>query len=285
MVQYEYHDVNRRGTIKRVDYITHDWNGNPIEKYVNIYLPYRHDETNKYNILYLMHGGGGNPDAWLDTCMVKNMLDYMIDQKQIQPLIIAFPSYYKIPRETVKPDTDNERMQSQFYQEELIDETLPAVEAACSTYAEELTKDGFRKSRMHRGFGGFSMGSCTTWFAFEKNIDYFAWFLPFSGDCWEVECLGGKNSPEKTAEALHRYASESGYTPEEYFIYSATGSEDPAADGLGPQIEAMKKYTDTFVFDEDYAKGNLHYHLQEGFRHEYPAVCQYVYQILPYLFR
>ena len=37
------------------------------------YLPYGYDDRKPYDILYLMHGGGGNPDAWLDSSARKGV--------------------------------------------------------------------------------------------------------------------------------------------------------------------------------------------------------------------
>jgi endo-1,4-beta-xylanase len=51
------------------------------------------------------------------------------------------------------------------------------------------------------------------------------------------------------------------------------------------QINAMRKYPDTFIEDEDLAKGNFHYLLAEGEVHAYEAVYSYLYNILPYLFQ
>ena len=63
-----------------------------------MYLPYGYnpeDKETKYDILYVIHGGGGNPDAWLDCCKVKNMLDYCFHAGVAKPFIAVFPSYYK----------------------------------------------------------------------------------------------------------------------------------------------------------------------------------------------
>ena len=287
--KYTYHDVNRRGTIKRIDYLTTNQNGESREKYANVYLPYGYDQEDaekKYNVLYVMHGGGGNPDAWLDCCKVKNMLDYVIDTKAAEALIVVFPSYYKEKIGRVDPpEKETERGHVSFFQKELAEDLLPAVESVFHTYAESSTPEALKASRMHRGFCGFSMGGAATWFAFTKNIDYFSYYVPLSGDCWEVEGQGGLSCPEKTAEALHDYAVRSGYHTEEYFIYTATGTKDIAFEALDAQVNAMRKYPDTFVEDEDLDKGNFHYLLAEGEVHAYEAVYHYLYQILPYLFR
>ncbi len=289
MEKYKYHDVNQRGTIKSIYYHTTNQQGEIREKYANVYLPYGYEGKNnekKYNVLYVMHGGGGNPDAWPDCCKVKNMLDYMIDEKQAEPLIVVFPSYYKEKVGRVGPPVKEiEREHVLFFQKELIEDLLPAVEKEYNTYAENTTKEALQASRMHRGFSGFSMGAATTWFAFTNNMDYFSYYAPFSGDCWEIEGQGGLHKPEETANVLHNHVAASGYGVEEYFIYTATGTGDVAYDALTTQVNEMRKFPETFVEDEELSKGNFHYLLAEGEVHEYEAALHYLYNILPYLFQ
>lgn len=289
MEKYKYHDVNMRGTIKCIQYLTTNKQRETREKYANIYLPHSYDEFDqekKYNILYVMHGGGGNPDAWLDCCKVKNMLDYVIEEKHVEPLIVVFPSYYKEKIGRVgPPDRDVEREHVLFFQKELIEDLMPAVEKVCNTYAEDTTKEAFKASRMQRGFGGFSMGAATTWFAFTNNMDYISHYVPLSGDCWEIEGQGGLLKPGETAKRLHYHVTLSGYGVDEYYIYTATGTDDVAYDALNTQVNAMRKFPDTFVEDVDFSKGNFHYLLAEGEVHEYEAANNYLYNILPYLFK
>jgi endo-1,4-beta-xylanase len=289
MEKYKYHDVNKRGTIRKLHYVTTNVLGEARKKYANIYLPYGYEDADtekKYNILYIMHGGGGNPDAWLDCCKIKNMLDYVIDEKHVEPLIVVFPTYYKeIIGRVGLPDREVERDHVLFFQKELIRDLMPAVEKVCNTYAEDTTKEAFKASRMHRGFGGFSMGAATTWFTLTNNMDYFSYYAPLSGDCWEIQGQGGLLKPDETAKALHDHAIKSGYDVDEYFIYAATGSKDIAFDALNAQVNAMRKYPDTFVEDEEFSKGNFHYLLVEGEVHEYEAACDYLHYILPYLFK
>lgn len=286
MKQYQYHDVNFRGTIERVTYRTTNPEGETRVKYANVYLPHGYDANNTercYNILYLMHGGGGNPDAWLDCCKVKNMLDYCIDAKEIEPLIVVFPSYYKEQVSRVgAPDAAFERAKVTQFLPELTDALLPAVESRYNGYAKDTTDAGLRAARVHRGFGGFSMGGCTTWFAFLEKLPYFRTFVPLSGDCWAVEPRGGLTKPVETAKLLRDAAVGSGL---DYRIFSATGTEDAAVEALSPQIEAMKQFPEAFVFSDDPAEGSLHYQVAQGGTHAYETVYHYLYTYLPYLFR
>lgn len=287
MKKYEYHDVNFRGTVERVRYMTTNPAGERREKYANVYLPYGYDPADsekRYNILYLMHGGGGNPDAWLDCSMVKNMLDYCFDSKEAEPFIVVFPSFYKEQISRVGPpvaEVENQKVRE--FLPEVVSELLPAVESRFHSYAADVSEEGLRASRKHRGFGGFSMGSCTTWYQFLVNLPYFSVFLPLSGDCWAVEPLGGKTKSAETAELLSRAALDGLEAGLDFQIFSATGSEDPALGNLGPQIACMKEHP-VFAFSEDPAAGNLHYFVAEGERHAYECVYHYFYNYLPYLF-
>lgn len=289
MKEYQYHDVHFRGTIERVIYMTTNPEGEPREKYANIYLPYGYDHNDsgkKYNILYMMHGGGGNPDAWLDCSKIKNMLDCCIDAKEVEPLIVVFPSFYKEQVCRVgKPVPEVEGRKTLEFLPELTAELLPAVEGKYHGYAADTTPEELRAVRNHRGFGGFSMGSCTTWHVLCQKLDYFAWFVPMSGDCWAVQPQGGKFCTRETATYIHDAVAKWGLPPDAYHIFAATGSEDPAHLALTPQIEAMKQDTDIFTYSEDAATGNLHYGVKPGAVHAYEAVYHYLYTYLPYLFQ
>ena len=288
MKEYIYHDVNLRGTIEKVSYRTTNRDGQVRMKRCNVYLPcgYDPEKTEKrYDILYLVHGGGGSQDAWLDCCKIKNMLDHTIDTGEIDPLIVVFPCFYKEQITRIgPPDADVEKAHVLLFIQELAEELLPAVEGRYHTWSDGGSRDALVCSRSHRAVGGFSMGSCTTWFMFLNHLDLFSRFVPLSGDCWAVKPMGGKSHPAETAEALRNAVLQSAYTPDDFRIFAATGSKDPACNALGLQIEAMKAFPDTFRFSDDFSTGNAHYFLREGSEHCYEHVMQYLYNYLPVLF-
>ena len=63
MKEFAYHDIDYRGRLHRVDYRSTDKDGNVCYKYAQVYTPYGYDPAKPYDILYLMHGGGGSADA------------------------------------------------------------------------------------------------------------------------------------------------------------------------------------------------------------------------------
>ncbi|MDO4460589.1 MAG: alpha/beta hydrolase-fold protein [Clostridia bacterium] len=292
MKEYVYHDVNYRGKIERVEYATKDYSDRPITKYANVYLPYGYnaeDKETKYNILYVMHGGGGNPDAWLDCCKIKNMLDWAILSKEIEPLIVVFPTFYKEiferdgNRTPVNANFENEKING--FMPELSGDVMPAVESVYNVYAKSGADEDLKAAREHRAFTGFSMGGGTTWLTFLHKMDYFANFIPLSGDCWIIEPRGGATYPVETAEAMVKHVMDKGFTKADFKVYAATGTEDIAFAALDPMVAELKKHTELFDYSDDYSVGNLHYFAEPGQVHAYEAVCNYLYTFLPYLFR
>ena len=275
METHQYHDINRRGRIERLTYTTKDEAGERAEKYANVYVPDGYDPNRKYPALYLIHGGGGNPDAWLDCSWIKNALDASFAEKRCAPFVVIFPTFYNHPPvRTGRVDEQVEREHVLRFQRELRNDLIPAAEAAYAV----------RGDRADRAIGGFSMGGVTTWFAFLENLDLFATFLPLSGDCWQFGGLGGGKETERTVQYLHDRVLEQRYRKEDFRIFAGTGKEDIACPNLTPQIEAMKKKDDVFVFSEEMTRGNLHFVLMENAPHMYEKVYQHVYNFAPYLF-
>ncbi len=268
------------GTIESLTYKTPNLTGGMDEKKLNVYLPYGYnasDSTKKYNVLYLMHGGGENENLIFggpgQSKELKKIIDHMIANGDIEPLIVVTPTFYGGKNDTA------------LFHEELIQTIVPLVETQYHTYAKSASLNDLQASRAHRAFGGFSMGSVTTWYTFIHNLDYFKYYLPLSGDSWVLGQGGGSSKPKETAEYLAKVVKDAGYKPEDYFIFSATGSLDIAYPNLKLQIDAMKQLTDTFRYSSDPAKGNFYFIVGEGGTHAWNWVNQYIYDILPDLFQ
>ncbi|MCR5600756.1 MAG: family 43 glycosylhydrolase [Ruminococcus sp.] len=241
--------------------VKENYNGINGNKNMYVYLPYGYDESKKYNVFYLMHGGGESEE----TCFNDNdinidiMLDNMIANGDIEPMIVVTPTFNKAPS-------------ADAVWEEMRKSIIPYVEGKYSTYAENTTIDGLRDSRYHRAYGGFSMGGGSTWANFNNNLDIIAYFMPLSGHCWD-----GAN---KVLSA----ARNSGFKPNEYFVLAATGTEDLAYGNMVPMINELKKNTDVFTYTSDFSKGNLYFLEAKGNVHWWPQVRHYIYDALPYFF-
>ncbi len=235
------------------------YNGIHGSNTLNVYLPYGYDENKKYNIFYLMHGGGENENTiFSDDVKLDHILDHMIMNGELEPLIVVTPTF-------------NKSGADKFY-EEFRKSVVPFVEGKYSTYAASTSEADLRASRMHRAYGGFSMGGLSTWCVADHAMDLVGYFMPLSGNNWEG------------MDALTNEIDSLGLKQNEYFILAATGDEDIAYPNMLPEMNDLKTRTKYFTYTSDFSKGNLYWLVAPGKTHWWGFVRHYVYDALPYFF-
>ena len=267
----EYKNISsKQGTIERLSY---KW-GNDT-KYFNVYLPNGYnqaDTSKKYNVVYLMHGGGEDENLLFggpgQNKELKVIIDNMIAKGDIKPAIFVTPSFYKGNNDVAG------------FPQELSTTLIPFVETKYNTYLKSTSVEDMKASRDHRAFGGFSMGSVCTWYTYINCLDYIKYFMPLSGDCWAIG--GGNNKAAETAAYLANIAKKAGYkAPHDFKLFCASGSEDIAYPNMVPQINELKKLTDTFVYSNDPIQGNFYFMVANGGTHWWGYINQYIYNLLP----
>jgi enterochelin esterase-like enzyme len=83
---YKVNDVPH-GTVARRWY---DSPGNNIKRRVTIYTPPNYESTNeKYPVLYLLHGAGGDEEAWIALGRASQIMDNLIAQGKAKPMIVV----------------------------------------------------------------------------------------------------------------------------------------------------------------------------------------------------
>lgn len=247
--------------------IEEKYNGINGNKTMYVYLPPNYDESKKYNVFYLMHGGGENEKTLFfdSSTQFQNIFDHMIAAGELEPLIVVTPTFNGCPA----PDGN---MGAGTVWNEMRQSIVPYVEGKYSTYAASTSLADLQASRKHRAYGGFSMGGGSTWNTLINDLDIFAYFMPLSGHCW-----GG-------ASAIQEAIDKSGFTQRDYFVFAATGTEDLAHGNMVPLINTLKGDTKRFTYTSDFSKGNFYFLDAPGKTHWWGYVRHYVYDALPYFF-
>lgn len=266
--------ADQQGSLQKITYntwdsFTYDQRSQKLTKEAWVYIPYGYDENKKYDVFYLSHGGWSNETTIMgtdkDSHTFKNVMDHAIEDKKIKPLIIVLPTYNNTSEEDSGDYSLAIKLTDQFHNE-LVNDLIPAVESKYSTYAENVTKEGLKASRDHRGFGGFSMGSVNTWNTFRYCLDYFRYFMPMSGNYG------------KDGQYMANLVKKQGYTSDDFFIFSASGTSDFAYSALKAQIMSMAKDSDgMFKFANNETNGNLSFLEREGYEHDQKACDEYTY--------
>ena len=211
----------QQGTIVKETY-----NGINGQKSLHVYLPYGYDESKHYNIFYIMHGGGENENTifYDKDAKLGNILDHMIQNGDLEPMIVVTPTF------------NGGNCTAQNFYNEFRQSVVPFVEGKYSTYAESTSAEDLEASRMHRAYGGFSMGGLSTWCVADHAMDIVGYFMPLSGNNWE-----GMNTLKGTIDSL-------GLKQNEYFILAATGSDDIAYPNMLPEMNDLKASTQYFTY-------------------------------------
>ena len=275
-----------KGKIVEFTYNTKNHNSDDetvYQKSALVYLPPCYDENDpetRYNIMYIMHGGGDSPKYYLGSpgesySRIARMMDSMIEKGELEPLIVCVATYYT---EYTNDATKN----CLNFHLELMNDLVPAIESTYHTYARDTSPEELAATRTHRAFSGFSMGAVTTWSVFENCLDEFAYFMPVSGDCWAMGTTNGKSL--STAQYLEKKVIEQGKTAEDFFIYSGCGENDMAEPNLTPQIKMMKVCKNTFIYCDNFAHGNLYECIFPNGGHDVRTVAAVMYNGLPKMF-
>ena len=187
-------NLTHSGKVESVSYTTRDYiNSTSAEetKKCNVYLPFNYDSGKQYNIFYLLHGTDPmsvvHENTWLYTMQAKNILDNMIDDKLIDPIIVVTPNIYSYglygddDMTNIKEATPVKVNSTKNFPFELVQDILPAVEGKYHTYSPSVDSSSLKQGRDHRALGGLSLGArITLQTGFFTGYEYFSCFGAYS---------------------------------------------------------------------------------------------------------
>ena len=86
-----YVEANQRGTV------SHPWYDSKvlgINRRLTVYTPYGYENNpkKKYPVLYLLHGAGGDEEAWISMGRTAQILDNLIEKGLAEPMIVVMPN-------------------------------------------------------------------------------------------------------------------------------------------------------------------------------------------------
>ena len=267
------------GTIVPLDYESKDYigSGAAVSKTAYVYLPYGYDENDtktRYDILYLMHGWGGFAGDYFEYSSAVNILDHMIENGDMKPVIVVSASFYDDNSGT---DFSSSVAALRQFHQDFENDLMPAVEGTFHTYAAGTSKEELAASRNHRAFGGFSLGSVTTWLQFCENSEYIRYFLPMSGSCWYYGGYGDFRI-EQNADHLEEVIRDNDLNEKGYFIYFAVGTDDSVRSQSLDFADELLSRTETFTPE------HFVFYQKEGGNHDLYAAQEFIYNALPLFF-
>lgn len=137
---------------------------------MNVYTPPGYTTDEKYPVLYLLHGIGGDETEWQRFATPNVVLDNLIAEGKAAPMIIVMPNGRARKNDRAEGDVFASAPAFAKFERDLLDDVIPTIEARYSTYTD----------REHRALAGLSMGGGQSLNFGLAHLDRFAWVGGFS---------------------------------------------------------------------------------------------------------
>lgn len=137
-----------------------------------IYTPPGYSKKQKYPVLYLLHGIGGDEKEWLNGGHPEVILDNLMADGKIEPMIVVLPNGRAMKDDRAIGNIfDSARVKAfATFEKDLLNDLIPFIEKRYSVFTD----------REHRAIAGLSMGGGQSLNFGLGNLDKFAWIGGFS---------------------------------------------------------------------------------------------------------
>lgn len=135
-----------------------------------VYTPPGYSNSQKYPVLYLLHGIGGDENEWARQGSPDVILDNLYADKKAKPMIVVLPNGRASKDITAKDAIPKQSPAFAAFEKELLNDLIPFIESRYSTIP----------NRESRALAGLSMGGGQALNFGLGNLDTFAWIGGFS---------------------------------------------------------------------------------------------------------
>lgn len=148
----------------KVNYIPHgsvtrrwyDSPGNKLKRRITIYTPPGYETTSdNYPVLYLLHGAGGDEEAWIELGRATQILDNLIAQGEAEPMIVVMPNGNVI-QDAAPGEGSDGYYKPQFMIPRTMDGTYEETFMDIVDFVEKSYR--VKSDKAHRAVAGLSMG-------------------------------------------------------------------------------------------------------------------------------
>ena len=165
-----YYEANQRGTV------SHPWYDSKIlgiNRRLTVYTPYGYEANpkKKYPVLYLLHGAGGDEEAWSSMGRAAQILDNLIEKGLAEPMIVVMSNGNPGQQAAGTLNLATKQVTEQdAYVKSLVTEIVPFIEKNFRAIPKKAS----------RAIAGLSMGGGHTTRATILYPDVFDYICPLS---------------------------------------------------------------------------------------------------------
>jgi enterochelin esterase-like enzyme len=205
------------------------------DRRMHVYTPPGYEAgSDKYPVLYLLHGAGDSDDSWTSVGRANFILDNLIAAKKAKPMIVVMPAGHTGPFSFTMPTTPakDDPVGSGKFEDDFLKDIVPYVEKNYRVLTD----------RSDRAIAGLSMGGAQTLNLAVTRPKDFGYVGVFSSGVvfgktadWESDHKEGLDDDAKKGLKL---------------LWFATGSDDFLMPRTKETVELFKKHGFDPVFKE-----------------------------------
>jgi enterochelin esterase-like enzyme len=137
---------------------------------MQVYTPPGYSKDQKYPVLYLLHGIGGDETEWERFATPDVLMDNLLADSKTVPMILVLPNGRAEVNDHPKDNAYGHAAAFSNFEGDLLNDVIPAIESRYSVLSD----------REHRGLAGLSMGGGQSLDFGLAHLDKFAWIGGFS---------------------------------------------------------------------------------------------------------
>lgn len=190
------------------------------QRRMTVYTPagYEDNPTRRYPVLYLLHGAGGDENAWSELGRAQHILDNLIAQGKAEPMIVVMPNGNGAQK-AVPGEYENSMYKPSFMNprtmEGSIEVAFPDLVNWIDSHYRTLA------DKQHRAIAGLSMGGFHSLYISANNPQMFGYVGLFSA----AVSRQGQGENGFIYQDLDRKLAEQ-FSPAPYLYYIAIGRTD-----------------------------------------------------------
>jgi enterochelin esterase-like enzyme len=168
------------GTVKALAYKSKSLG---TDRSVVVYTPPDYEKSsNRYPVLYLLHGAGSTETSWTTRGQAHVILDNLIADGKLKPLVVVMPFGYAFARTAAggRGDAAENKQQREGFARDFLEDVIPMIDARFRVYGD----------RDHRAIAGLSLGGAQSLAIGLSHTDLFSRVAGFSS------AMGAATNPD-----------------------------------------------------------------------------------------
>ena len=244
------------GTVQTVEYKS---NALGTDRKMIVYTPPGYERsTNRYPVLYLLHGAGSTETSWTERGRAHVILDNLIADGKLKPLVVVMPFGFAAQRaQGARGDAAENKMQREGFSKDFLQDVIPLVDSKYRVYTD----------REHRAIAGLSLGGAQALAIGLTHRELFSRVAGFS------PAMGASNNPATGGVDFETVlADAAGINSDIKFLWVSCGTEDTLFNSIHDFTQQLSKHKIEHIYRVT------------GGAHVYPVWQRNLNEVAPMLF-